>query len=210
MSRKSKAAAFVQEGWDIQVTGRNVLVTETMKDYAMEKIAKIERFTNRIVDVNVTMDIQRYQHRVDISAKVDNFKMKCHATSDNMYASIDEAAAKLREQLRRYKTRIQNHHSLNHEEVAMRVNVYEAPSEEELINEEIEAETANKELDRFKIHKIVKQETRPLKSLTNNEAIIKLELSGDQFMIFRCEEDRKVKVIYRRSDGNYGVIAVEA
>ena len=163
MSRKSKAAEFVEAGWDIQVTGRHVLVTDPMKDYAMEKIAKIERFSNRIIEAKVTMDIQRYLHRVDIVAKVDNVKIKCQAVKDDMYASIDEAADKLREQLRRYKTRIQDHHSPSHEEVAMHVNVYAAPTEEELINEEIEAENSNKEIDRFKLHRIVKQETRPPK-----------------------------------------------
>jgi putative sigma-54 modulation protein len=48
-----------------------------------------------------------------------------------------------------------------------------------------------------------------MKTLTQNEAIIKMELSGDQFLIFRSEEDRKLKVIYRRSDDHYGIIAVE-
>jgi ribosome hibernation promoting factor len=209
MTRKSKAAEFVQESWDVQVTGRNVLVTDSMKDYAIEKLSKIERFSNRIVDINVIMDIQKLDHRVDIIAKVDNVKIKSHAASEQMYASIDMAVAKLTEQLRRYKTRIQDHQSLGHEEVAMQVNVYAPPTEEELINEEIEAENAQVEIDRFKLHKVVKQETRPLKTLTQNEAIIKMELSGDHFLIFRSEEDCKLKVIYRRSDDHYGIIAVE-
>lgn len=205
MSRKSKAAEFVQEGWDIQITGRNVLVTDPMKDYAIEKISKIELFSKRIVDVNVIMDIQKLEHRVDIVVKVDNLKIKSHAASDNMYASIDLAIAKLLEQLRRYKTRIQNHQSASHEEVAMQVEVYASPTDEELINDDIEEANAAS-VDRYAPHKIVAQETRPLKTLTNNEAIVKMELSGDAFLIFRSEEDRKLKVIYKRSDGNFGII----
>lgn len=210
MSRKTKAAEFVEEGWDVQITGRNVLVTDPMKDYAMEKISKIERLSSRIVDVNVTMDILRFEHRVDIVVKVDNLKIKSHAVSDNMYASIDLAVAKLLEQLRRYKTRIQDHQSINHEEVAMQVDIYAAPSDEQLVNDEIEAENARIESERFELHKIVAQETRQLRTLTHDDAIIKMELSGDNFMIFKSEEDRKLKVIYRRKDGNYGVISAEA
>lgn len=206
MGRKSKASEFVKEGWDIQITGRNVLVTDSMKDYAMEKISKIELFSKRIVNVNVIMDIQKLEHRVDIIVKIDNLKIKSHAASDSMYASIDLAVAKLLEQLRRYKTRIQDHQSVGHEEVAMRVDIYAAPSEEQLVNDEIEAENANTAIDRYTPHRIVAQETKPLKTLTHNEAIIKMELSGDAFLFFRCEEDRKLKVIYRRSDGNYGII----
>lgn len=205
MSRKTKVAEFVKEGWDIQITGRNVLVTDPMKDYAMEKISKIELFSKRIVDVNVIMDIQKLEHRVDIIVKVDNLKIKSHAASDNMYASIDLAIAKLLEQLRRYKTRIQNHQSASHEEIAMKVEVYAAPTDEELINDDIEEANAMAR-DRYATHKIVAQETRPLKTLTNNEAIVKMELSGDSFLIFRSEEDRKMKVIYKRADGNYGII----
>ncbi|MCE5316734.1 MAG: ribosome-associated translation inhibitor RaiA [Parachlamydia sp.] len=206
MSRKSKASEFVKEGWDIQITGRNVLVTDPMKDYAMEKISKIELFSKRIVDVNVVMDIQKLEHRLDIIVKVDNLKIKSHAASDNMYSSIDIAIAKLLEQLRRYKTRIQDHQSISHEEVAMKVEVYASPTDEELVNDDIEAENANSAMDRYTPHKIVAQETKPLKTLTNNEAIVKMELSGDAFLIFRSEEDRKMKVIYKRSDGHYGII----
>src|ERR1700733_14649795 len=116
MSRKSKAAEFVLEGWDIQITGRNVLVTDAMKNYAMEKISKIERFNNnRILEVSVIMDIQRFEHRVDIVLKVDNLKMKSQGVSNDMYASVDMAVDKLMEQLRRYKSRVQDYHGINHE-----------------------------------------------------------------------------------------------
>lgn len=210
MSRKSKAAEFVQEGWDVQVTGRNVLVTEPMKDYAMDKVSKIERLSNRIGDALVIMDIQRFQHRVDIIVKIDNLKIKSHAVSDNMYASVDLAVDKLLKQFRRYKKRVQDHQSIGHEEAAMRVDIYEAPSDEELVNDEIEAENVRLNHDRFQPRAIVSQETRPLKVLTHEDAIIKMELSGDNFLIFRSEEDRKLKVIYRRGDGNLGIISVQA
>ncbi len=55
-------------------------------------------------------------------------------------------------------------------------------------------------------HEIVEQEKRPLKTLTFDEALMKMELSGDAFLLFKSEEDQKLKVIYRRSDGHYGVI----
>lgn len=212
MSRKSKALEFLQEGYNIAITGRNVQVTDAMKDYAIEKISKIERFSSRIVDVIVIMDIQRYEHRVDITLKVDNIKIKASASSDNMYASIDKATDKLESQFRRYKERIQRHQAKPMDEEEMRVSVLRPLDQEDevaSINSEIEEENKQKEKALYKLHEIVRQEHRTLKVLTYDEALMKLELSGDKFLIFRNEIDRKLCVMYQCNDGNYGVIEVE-
>lgn len=212
MSRKSKALEFIDQGYNITVTGRHVLVTEPMKQYAMEKIAKIERFSTRIIDVTVTMDVQKLEHRVDIVLKVDNIKIKSHASSTDMYASIDLAVDRIVEQLRKYKGKIQNHQAKNVNAIDMRVNVLSRPMDADLIevNDEIEDENSRQLADTFVPHKVISQETRPLKTLNIDEAVMKMELSGDEFLIFRGEEDRKLKVIYRRKDGNYAVIEVES
>jgi len=212
MSRKTKAEQFAEEGYKIHVTGRNVLVTDFMKDYAIEKISKIERFTNRIIDVVVTMDIQKLEHRVDIVLKVDHIKIKSSASSEDMYASIDKAVDKIQSQLRKYKTKIQDHHARKLAVTDMIVNVLRPPVEEEVldVNEQIVEETQKRLVDTYKPHEVVNKEKRLLKTLMLDEAILKMELSGDVFLIFRDEVDQKLKVIYRRNDGNYGLIHPEA
>jgi putative sigma-54 modulation protein len=212
MSRKSKAAEFIGEEYSITVTGRNVLVTDAMKDYALEKISKIEKFSNRIIDIAVIMDVQKLEHRVDVIIKIDHTKIRSSASSTDMYASIDKAADRIQTQLRRYKQRLNEHHAKGLNVVDMSVNVYKAPTEEELIslNEEIQDETDRRLIDQYRPHEVVKKETLPLKILTLDEAIMKMELSQDIFMIYRSEDDRKLKIIYRRSDGHYGIIAPEA
>lgn len=211
MKGKAKAAEFVGEGYEIHVTGRDVLVTEAMKTYAIDKVSKIERFSKRIIDVQVTMDIQKLDHRVDIVLKVDHIKIKSQASSTDMYASIDRAVEKIERQLRRYKKRIQEHTAKALNVVDLKVNVLKRPEEEELIDINMEIEEANERelLERYTPHEIVSQETRPLKTLGLEEAVMKMELSGDSFLIFRSEEDRKLKVIYRRTDSNLGIIEVE-
>lgn len=210
MSRKSKALEFVDVGYSINVMGRNVLVTEPMKDYAIEKVSKIERFNTRIIEVLVTMDIQKLEHRVDIIVRLDHIKIKAQASSDNMYASIDKATDKIQSQLRRYKRRIHEHQAKPLEVIDMNVNVLGPLQDEDLIeiNEEIEDETQRRLNEQIRTPQIVKQETHPLKTLTLEEALLRINLSGDHFLIFRNEEDinRKINVIYLRDDGNYGVI----
>lgn len=210
MSRKTKALEFAQEGYNITVTGRHFQVTDPMRDYVMEKLSKIEHFTNRIIDINVIMDIQRFNHRVDIILKSGNLKIKSSAITSDTYASIDSAVNKITEQLRRYKSRLQNHHAQGLPTMEMNVSVVR-PSREDLldVNEEIESENYKEMEEKYRPHTIVKQEKRPLKILNWDEAIMKMELSQDAFMVFINEQDRKLKIIYRRDDGDYGIIEPE-
>ena len=158
---------------------------------------------NRIIDVSVIMDIQRLDHRVEIILKAGNTKITSKASSTDMYASIDRAADKLQAQILRYKSKLQDHHAKGHAILNMTVNVLN-PKE---IEEDVEDGDLNDhEFARFKPHRVIKQESRPLKILTYDEAVMKMELSGDDFILFKNEEDQKLKVIYRRKDENYGII----
>lgn len=205
MNRKAKTLEFLEAGYDIQITGRHVDVTEPMKDYAMDKVSKIERFMNRIIDVNVIMDIQKLDHRVEIILKTGSIKIISSACTTDMYVSIDQAVDKLESQILRYKSKLQDHHAKGHADLEMNVNVISPREIEEDLGLDQEA-LDRRTIDRFKPHRVVKQEKRPLKTLTYDEAVMKMELSGDPFMLFKNEADQKLKVIYRRKDDNYGVI----
>jgi putative sigma-54 modulation protein len=211
MSYKTKAAELSQDGYALTITGRNVHVTDTMKEYALEKISKIERFNIRIVDVIVTMEVHKLEHRVDIIVKVDHIKIKSQATSDDMYASIDKAVDRIQTQIRKYHDKIRDHQARGVSAIDMNVNVLHSLTEERLLdtNSEIEEETQRRTLDRYSPHSVVAKETRPLRLLTQEEAVMKMELSGDIFLIYRSQEDMKLKVIYRRTDKHYGVIELE-
>lgn len=212
MSRKSKAAEFVDEEYSLTINGRNVQVTDAMKNYVIEKLAKLDKYDTRIIDIVVTMDIQRFQHQCDIVVKLNQIKIKSSATSENMYISIDRAVDKVQTQLKKYKQRIQDHHAKPLEEIDMTVNVVRPFMEEGQvaeINDDIEAENWRRMNENYKPHQIVKQEKKSLKVLNWDEAIMKMELSGDNFLLFRNEKDRKLNVIYRRSDGDYGILMPE-
>lgn len=211
MSNKIKSEPSISEGYNITISGRHVLVTESMKDYALEKLSKIDRFSPRMIDVVLTMDIQKLDHRVDIVMRFNNMKIKSHAASGDMYASIDLAVDKLQNQIRRYKSKIQDHHFKALNVVDMNVNVIR-PGEDELneVNGDIEAENAKDLIDKYRPHQVVSKEKRPLKTLSLDEAIMKMELSNDFFVVYRSEEDQKLKVIYRRKDGDFGVLEPES
>lgn len=209
MNRKTKAAEFVDESYRIAVTGRHVLVTEAMKQYAIEKIAKIERFTQRLIDVQVTMDVQKQLHIVDIVLKAGHITVKGHGISSDMYASIDQAVKRIERQLIKYKDELVDHQKKGLSFVDMHVQFVNVPDEVELINEEIE--TANREelFESYKPHAIAKQQTMPLKTLSIEEAVMKMDLSSDPFLIFQDETDQRTKVIYQLKEGGYGMVVVQ-
>jgi len=210
MVDKNKFAEEEALGYRIEIVGRNIQVTEPMRKYAWDKLSKIERFHNHILYVHVTLDMQKLEHVCIIVVKFDHFKIKVQASSADMYASIDRAVDKLQALTRKYKSRIQDHHRKTLSAIDMQVNVVQRPYDEVSdINSEIEAVTQKQDMDRIKVPKIIGNEMRVLKTLNLDEAMMKMDLSGDHFLIFRSEEDRKLKVLYRRTDGNYGLILPE-
>ena len=200
---------FENQEYPIHVIGRHVDISDPMKAYAVDKLTKAKRFGGRILEVTIIMDIQKLVHSVDFVLDVNNTKIKVTGRTHNMYASIDQAIARLEAQLRRYHRRLHEHHAKKTAEVDMNVNVVEVIDLIDEINDQIEEENLEHVEEELTPHKIVNREIRPLKILNQDEAIMKMDLSNDAFMIYRSEEDQKLRVIYRRTDSNYGIIEVE-
>jgi len=202
-SRKEKMAEFDQ-GYNVMVTGRHMHITDGMKQHAMDRITKLEHIADRIIDVNVVMDIQKLSHSVEIMMKYGHTLIRSHATSTDMYVSIDQAVDKLEHQIRRYKNKLHDHHKKNYPVKEISIKVIQVPAEEEMELEEVGGED-----EIFIPHRIVATEVGKLKILDDSEAVMKMELSEDPVLVYRAETDRKLKVIYRRRDGNYGIIEPE-
>ncbi len=204
ISRKEKMAEFDQ-GYKVTVTGRHMHITDGMKQHAFDRVMKLEHIGEHIIDVNVTMDIQKLSHRVEISMKCGHTFICSRAETTDMYASIDQAVNKLDRQLRRYRSKLHDHHKKGHPIKDIPIRVFEASTDEGTELEEVGG------ADEVSLpHRVVATEVGKLKILSDDEAVMKMELSRDSVMVFRSESDRQLKVIYRRYDGNYGIIEPEA
>ena len=204
MSRKSKAAEFENDTYAVEVIGRNVAITDALRDYAIEKVSKLERFSERIIDALVTMDVQKVGCRVDIILQATHIRIKSHAICEEMYAAIDKAVHKIATQLVRYKDRLHDYQTKDISSVDMKVAVLRSELDSDLddIKERL--------IEKYRPHKVVNKKTIPLKTLSNGEALMKLDLSGDVFLIYRSEETQDIRVMYRRDDGDFGVIETKA
>lgn len=201
------------EKYRLSIFGHNIEVTKSIREYIIEKLHKIEHFTDLLIDVAVRLDVQKLEHKCEVVMKFSHFKVVTHATTTDLYASIDKTFHKMQNKLRRWKSRIQQHHDKIPQQPtieAVPVSIYERAADElNTINDQID-EANYEEMDKeMSLPSIVKNKTIPLKMLSTQEAIMKMELSHDNFLLYRCEEDQKLKVIYRRRDGHYGVISAE-
>ncbi len=207
MVDKEKFAEEESLGYNIYIIGKNFQLTEPMRKHVWDKLTKIERFHNHIMDVHVTLEIEKVEHVCVITCHFNHLKVKVEARSTDMYASIDRAIQKLQTLFRKWKGKLQDYHNKPVHMVDLSVNVHRRPDVDptEEVNEAIEMEN----LKDWMPHKIIANETQVMKTLTTAEAIMKMELSQDGFMLYRDEVDKSLKLIYRREDKHYGIIQAE-
>jgi putative sigma-54 modulation protein len=208
MVDKSK---FQTEGYSVEITGKNLQVTKPMQTYVLEKISKIQRFTKDILDIAVTLEVQKLAHTASLVIKFSHFRIQVHATTTDLYAAIDGAFNKLSKLIKKYKGKLQDHRHKDLTSVDMKVHVLsKVPINEiEDINDEIESENLKEELEKYKFPEVVEKDVISVKMLTQEEAIMKLELAGEPFLIYKSQEDQKLKVLYKRKDEKLGIVQVE-
>ncbi len=201
---------FEGQAYNISIIGKHVQITDAIRNYVFEKLSKIEKIAEHIIDVSVTLDAQKLEQSCSILMNFIHFHIKVSASTDNMYSAIDKASDRAITLVRKYKSKLQSHRFKDRTTVDIHVNVIQ-PLKDDLkaINDDIEAETALRKEETTKLHEVVAKDTMPLKTLTQDEAVMKMEISDDPFLIFRSEEDQKMKVIYRREDRNYGLVQVQ-
>ena len=199
---------FDHQEYTVNIIGKHIEVTKPIRGYVEEKISRIEALSTHIIDVRVNLDVQKLNHTVDIIMKFSHFKVNVHAITENLYTSIDKAFERLYTKLRKWKSRIQDHHAKGVSVTEMEVNVLEhAHHEIEEINQEI-IDANNESLkENYALPKVIKKKKRFLKNLTMDEAVMKMELSNDHFMIYRSEEEQTLKIIYRRRNRSYGIVS---
>lgn len=167
---------------EIRIFERYVSNSEALKGYVQKKVEGLSRYFDKIVSLDVIMDVQRGRHRVEMVGHLVNRKVvKAAAATGDMYASVDQAIDKLQRQLVRYKERLRVERKTGRPEQASVENDSPAP-------------------------RIVRLNAYSHKPMSPEEATLELEASGRDFLVFFIEEDDGPAVIFRRGDGEYGLI----
>jgi putative sigma-54 modulation protein len=94
---------------NLSITGRHLDITPAIREYVMNKMARVSRHFDNVIDTQVILSIDRLNHTADVTMRLRGKDIHCEATDENLYAAIDLLADKIDRQVIKYKTKVQNH-----------------------------------------------------------------------------------------------------
>ncbi len=168
---------------NVIVNGRHLSVTPALKNYAEEKIGKFERYLSNITEAAVTLSVEKYRHKAEVLLRANGIMIQAESVTGEVYSSIDEVVEKLEKQVKKYKEKL----------VSRRKG--------EGKGSELSAQKALQEGGR-----IIKRKRFDMKPMAPDEAVMQMELLDKDFFVFTNESSGDVNVVYRRQDGNFGLI----
>lgn len=177
-----------------QLSGRNVEVTDALRDYVEEKFSRLERFNDHITDARVTLTVRdvrssERRNRVEVQLNVPSGIIRAEEHHADMYAAIDKASDVLERQLRKFKTRtMKQRHEGRPEPLPGIAEAAVEMGEDEDFQPEI-----------------VRQKRFDFKPMSAEDAVLQMEALGHDFYVFKDLEGQ-AGVVYRRKDGHYGLI----
>lgn len=176
----------------LEFVGKNIDLTDALKNQAEKKLSKLDRYFNEEIEGKITFSTQKGNRTAEVTIFLPGTILRSEETTDDMYASIDKAVDVLERQVRKYKTRLKKRYQ-NTETI--RFDNFEQSIPEQ----------SDKESD----PQIIKRKKFDLKPMNAEEAILQMELLNHNFFVFLDGDTGNVSVLYKRNDGNYGLIEVE-
>ena len=174
----------------ITLRGDKIKITDAMKDYANEKLERINKYLDDSsnVNANVVVKVENYKQKVEVTIPLKNFILRSEEVQDDFYAAMDITVDKIERQIRKNKTKLQSKKVKEYKEIVFDY-IEQVEDEEE--------------------DTIVKRKKIDVKPMSEEEAIIQMELLGHQFYLFKDAETLKPSVVYKRNDGQYGIIETD-
>ena len=185
---------------EIAVKGRNILVTEALERYAWEKVERVSKFFDDERSASRAEVELSHERNPSVSEPevaeatlfINGTVLKAREASEDMYASIDRMSDKLERQVKRYRGR-----QIDRWQGHLKNHASEPPGEPQpfVVDEEEEIET-----------RIVRTKQFQMKPMSAEEAVLQMELLDHDFFVFTSADTGDINVVYRRRDGNYGLI----
>ena len=170
------------------IHGKKIDVTDSIKSYIEEKIGRLDKYFENPDNVTATalIKLRGKDQVVEVTINANKFILRGEEAHKDLYASIDKVSDKIERQIRKNKTR-------------MKKKVKDVAKDFVLDFEEKE------ENDNV----IVKRKVIENKPMSEEEAILQMELLGHEFFAYKNEETKEVNILYRRKDGDYGILEIK-
>ena len=178
---------------DIRLAGKNLSVTDGMKEHLQQKLGRFEKFLPRLVEAHVILNKEKYFYEAEVTVLAKNLKAFGEASSKaNIYAAIDQACERVEKQLKKFREKVKDHHRKTSGVPVKGRKSARASKEFAPLSEQRPS--------------IVSEDSFAPKPMSPEEASLQLELVDDTFVVFENAKTNQVNVIFKRKDGNHGLI----
>ena len=174
----------------ITTTFRHLEPSDPLKSYAEEKLERIKKYIDEPIVAQVFMTVEKIRHCAEVTLTAKGITIKASEETNDMYAAVDAVVDKIERQLRRYKERIKEHKP--------------APEslERQVRKSIVEAESIEQRLTPV----VIRTKTFSMKPMSVEEAVMQMDLLHKDFLVFTDSATEAINVVYRRKDGDYGLI----
>ncbi len=173
----------------IKITGRNIELTEGLKEAVEEKLSKLNKYFTEDTQANVTLSVEKERQKIEVTIPVKGNIIRSEQVSNDMYVSIDLVEEVIERQMKKYRNKI--------------ISRQQEPGEffaDEFISK---AEEDEEEIN------IIRSKKFGMKPMYPEDACVQMELLGHNFFVFRNAETDEVNVVYKRRGNTYGLIEPE-
>jgi len=172
----------------ITISGKNIEVTEGLKQAVQDKLSKLERYFTPETDILVTLSVEKERQKIEVTIPVKGNIIRSEQVSNDMYVSIDLVEEVIERQLKKYKNKIVDQKQ-------------SAPN--------FQKEYIDKEVEDDEDVKIIRTKRFGMKPMYPEDACVQMELLGHNFFVFQNAETEQVNVVYKRKGNTYGLIEPE-
>lgn len=169
--------------------GKNLEITEALREKVTKKMSKLDKFFLPETEVHITLGVEKTRQNVEVTIPFHGVVLRAEVGTEDMYASIDKVIDVLERQVRRNKTRLSRKIHSGAPKATYFESGYETEEEHDF--------------------QVVRSKKFAIKPMTTDEAILQMNLIGHNFFMFSNADSKEVNVVYKRKDGNYGLIEPE-
>jgi putative sigma-54 modulation protein len=172
----------------IIVSGKNMELTNALKNVVEKKLLKLEKYFDPNIEAQATLSVEKNRQTIEVTIPFSGIILRGEEVNEDMYVSIDLVVEKIERQIRKQKTK------LSRRKYTDSLKFQSIPEfKDEVDEDEKEA-------------KIVRTKRFSFKPMSAEEAVLQMDMLGHNFYVFQNSDSEEVNVVYKRKDGNYGLI----
>jgi putative sigma-54 modulation protein len=174
----------------INLAFRNLEPSSTLREYVEGKISRIKKYIDEPIEAHIVLKVEKFRHIAEVSIDHNGLRINGTEETGDMYSAIDMVADKIEAQIKKFKEKPRRRKSQDGGRSL----------------EEISAEFTESELEEEREVRVIKTEQFYAKPMDVDEAVMQLDISKVGFLVFTNRHTNRLNVLYRRQDGNYGLI----